>query len=81
MRKGRGIDHHWQIRKYRGDLALYAHCKCGFDYPCSLNKRNSDGTFSFEQEITKLYSYCPNCGAHKKWYNNTPVKINKYSWE
>ena len=81
MRKRRGKDHHWEIRKYCGDLALYAHCKCGFDYACSSSKRNEDGSFSFEQEITNLYSYCPYCGAYKKWYNDVPVKINKYPWE
>lgn len=75
MRKGRGIDHHWEIRKYLGDIALYAHCKCGFEYACSSSKRKPDGSFSFEQEITKLYSYCPCCGARKKWYNPEPKKI------
>ena len=39
MRKERGIDHRWQIRKYCGNIALFAHCKCGFEYPCSSNKR------------------------------------------
>lgn len=66
MRKGRSIDHHWEIRKYNGDIALYAHCRCGFEYACSSNKRKLDGSFSFEQEIDSLYNYCPNCGAHKK---------------
>ena len=82
MRKGRSTDHNWEIRKYRGDIALYAHCKCGFYYACSSNKRNSDGSFSFEQEITKIYNYCPNCGARKKWYNNIPKKVEKeFPWE
>lgn len=76
-RKGRGIDHHWEIRKYLGDIALYAHCKCGFEYACSSSKRKPDGSFSFEQEITKLYLYCPYCGARKKWYNDIPRKINR----
>ena len=80
MRKGRGIDHHWEIRKYNFDLALYAHCRCGFQYACSHNKRVENG-FAFGQEIDFLYNYCPNCGAHKKWYNEVPVKINKYPWE
>ena len=81
MRKGRGIDHSWEIRRYHGDIALYAHCRCGFNYACSSNKRNEDGTWSLEQEVTKLYHYCPNCGAHKKWYNQTPIKIDKMIWE
>ena len=44
MKKGRRIDHAWNIRKYKGDLALYAHCSCGFQYACSSNKRNEDGS-------------------------------------
>ena len=32
MRRGRQVDKLWKVRKYKGDLALYAHCKCGFDY-------------------------------------------------
>ena len=82
MRKGRGIDHNWDIRKYKGDLALYAHCSCGFQYACSSSKRNEDGLWSFQQEITQLYHYCPNCGAHKKWYNENPKKMNViFPWE
>lgn len=81
MRKGRGIDHEWQICKYLGDIALYARCKCGFYYSCSSSARNPDGTWSFKQEITKLYHYCPNCGARKKYYNETPQQVNKYLWE
>lgn len=72
----RGTDHSWEIRKYFGDIALYARCKCGFEYACSSSKRNEeDGSWSFKQEITKLYYYCPNCGARKKWYNEVPRKI------
>lgn len=28
-RKGRGIDHIWQIISYKGDMGLYARCRCG----------------------------------------------------
>ena len=35
----RGTDHNWEIRRYRGDIALYAHCKCGFFYSCSTHKK------------------------------------------
>ena len=75
MRKGRGIDHHWETRKYKGDGAIYAHCRCGFEYNCSSSKMNEDGSWSLRQVITKLYPYCPNCGAHKKWYNPEPKKM------
>ncbi len=74
MKMKRGTDHSWDIRKYEGDIAWYAHCKCGFGYACSSSKRDKDGSWNFEQEITKLYYYCPNCGACKKWYNEVPRK-------
>ena len=57
----RRIDPFWEIRKYDGDIGLYAHCKCGFEYCCS--QKESD---SFKQKITNIYRYCPNCGARKK---------------
>ena len=58
----------WKIIKYKSDLALYAQClNCGFEYACSSNKRNTDGSWSFEQEITKKYNYCPYCGDKKEW--------------
>ena len=77
MRVKRGTDHNWEIRKYRGDIAFYARCKCGFYYCCSSNVRNGDGSFSLKQYISKLYPYCPVCGARKKWYNKEPVKMKQ----
>ena len=73
----RGTDHSWQVRKYYGNAAFYAHCKCGYEYCCSSSKRNEDGTLSFKQIITKIYLYCPYCGARKKWYNEEPIKIRR----
>lgn len=81
MKKGRKKDHVWQIVRYKGDIGLYARCKCGYCYHCSQFKIKEDGSPSFEQEITKLYNYCPNCGARKKWYNDNIIKINKYTFE
>ena len=83
MRKGRQIDRKWDIRKYKGDGALYAHCKCGFEYCCSSSRRNEDGSWTLKQYINpnKIYRYCPNCGARKKWYNTTERKIDKFPWE
>ena len=75
MKMKRGTDHSWEVRKYLGDIALYAYCNCGFQYCCSSNERNEDGTWSFQQTITKLWYYCPNCGARKKWYNEVPRKM------
>lgn len=78
-RQKRGIDNHWQVRKYYGDAALYAHCKCGFQYCCSSSTRNEDGSWSLKQQVSFLYRYCPRCGARKKWYNEEPVKMDRYS--
>lgn len=80
-RQKRNINNYWQIRKYFGDGALYAHCKCGFQYNCSSSRREEDGTWSLKQYISTIYHYCPWCGARKKWYNEEPIKIRKYSWE
>ena len=80
MKMKRGTDHYWEVRRYKDDIALYAHCKCGFEYSCSSSARNEDGTWSFKQVITKIWQYCPNCGARKKWYNDIPKKCSwRYS--
>lgn len=57
----RGTDHTWEIRRYSGDIALYVHCKCGFEYGCS------EWEESGKVVVKYLYSYCPCCGARKKW--------------
>lgn len=80
----RGTDHNWQIVKYKGDIAIYAKCKCGFHYNCGGSKRGQDGVWSLTQEVKseKIYPYCPFCGARKKYYNDNCIfKIDKYSWE
>ena len=76
----RGTDHNWQVVRYIGDIALYARCKCGYQYCCSSSTKNKDGTWSVKQIISKIYSYCPNCGARKKWYNEEPIKLKEPSW-
>ena len=81
MKMKRGTDHNWEIRRYKGDIAWYAHCRCGYEYHCSKDKRNEDGTWSFKQEIRWLYSYCPYCGARKKRYNEEPIKMEKTRYE
>ena len=72
MKMKRGTDHWWEVRKYWGDSALYAHCKCGYQYVCSSLKKNEEGYW--KEIITKLFLYCPKCGARKKWYNEEPKK-------
>lgn len=77
MRVKRGKDSWWRTVKYKGDLAIYAKCKCGFRYNCSTVQ----SVKPFKVEIDCLYHYCPNCGAHKKWYEDEPIKINKFTYE
>ena len=77
----RGTNHSWEIRKYNGDIAWYAHCKCGYQYACSKNSQDENGTWLLKQQLNWLAFYCPNCGARKKWYNEEPIKINKFIWE
>ena len=62
----RGTDHGWQIVRYKGNMAYYARCKCQYQYACGQQWPNN--------EISKFYRYCPNCGARKKWYS-TDVKL------
>jgi len=76
----RGTDHEWQIVQYKGDIALYARCKCGYRYACSQSKRAPDGTWTFEQEVRWLHNYCPQCGARKLRYNENVVKLDEYPW-
>ena len=71
----RETDHSWKIRKYPNDIALYAHCDCGFEYLCSHTTYDKEK--GFITKIAHIYHYCPNCGALKKWYNVIPIKINK----
>ena len=68
MKMKRGTDHCWTIRRYIGDIAWYAGCKCGYEFVCSTNERNEDGSWSAKQKISHLFRYCPICGARKKQY-------------
>ena len=72
-RKGRGIDHVWELIRYKHDAAIYARCKCGFRYHVS------DGVGIFKPE--RLYSYCPNCGARKKRYIDEIKKLDFDWWD
>ena len=77
----RGTDHTWRVIKYKGDMAIYARCKCGFEYNCGTREHLDDGTLGFSQVPTFFYRYCPNCGAKKKWRTEYIKKIGKYRWE
>lgn len=77
----RGTDHLWTLVRYRGDIAIYATCNCGYSYLCSGNKRNEDGSWSFEQEVKWLSNYCPNCGARKKRVTENVECNSRYRFE
>lgn len=77
----RGRDHIWRIVKFKGDVTLYAKCKCGYYYPCSKSKRLEDGSWSAQQEIVFIHNYCPECGAKKKWWDETILRLDRYRWE
>lgn len=47
----------WKIVKYKGDMAFYARCKCGYEYCCS-----TFNTSQMKSKISLLHNYCPNCG-------------------
>ena len=81
-RPKRGMDHTWQLIKYKGDAAIYAKCKCGHRYRCSTDGYDENGKRTpIIQVPTIFYPYCPICGARKKWYTNEIQKIDKYRFE
>ena len=73
MKHKRGTDHEWNVRRYQGDVAYYAFCKCGWYYTCgdALHKDNP----------WAMYRYCPSCGARKKTYNSVVHQMNKTIWD
>lgn len=84
--KSRGKDHIWELVKYKGDLMIYAKCSCGYTYVCcnemAETVKNEDGSVvPKDPSKLKLYRYCPNCGAKKKWYKEEIRKIDKYAFE
>lgn len=78
MKKGRRKDHIWQFVKYKGDVAFYAKCRCGFRYPCYASTTTP---FRIKIAPDKLYPYCPLCGSRKTRYIDDVLKIDKYPWE
>ena len=76
----RGTDHEWLVVKYKGDGAVYARCKCGFEYDCGKSRCREDGTWTMAQYPTIIYPYCLYCGARKKRYNEEPEKLDEFRW-
>lgn len=76
----RGTDHEWLVVKYKGDGAVYARCKCGFEYDCGKSRCREDGTWTMAQYPTIIYPYCPYCGVRKKRYNEEPEKLDEFRW-
>ena len=71
----RGRDPVWELVKYKGDMQIYARCKCGFKHGCTFGKAVPT------VDDIKLFPYCPICGAKKKRVTDEPRRIDKYSWE
>ena len=80
MKKGRRKDHSWQFVKYKGDIAFYARCSCGFHYAC-YKEHSNEQRFPLEIAPEKLYNYCPFCGSRKTRYVEEVVAIDKFQWE
>ena len=76
----RGTDHKWEIIRYKGNMALYARCKCGFEYRCSRTEfiESVDGSKSSKEHIAIIYPYCHCCGAKKEFYNAEPEKLDGF---
>lgn len=79
MKKGRRKDHNWVFVRYKGDLAIYAKCSCGFHYSCCHNKREMGLLMVPAPDL--LYPYCPICGSRKTTYDDEVRKIDHYVWE
>ena len=75
----RGTDHNWEMRRYRGDSAIYAHCKCGYEYQCSKSIIES-GRFEIIINKHNIFWYCPRCGARKKTFNEVITKVDRERW-
>ena len=80
MKKGRRKDHVWQFVKYKGDIAIYAKCNCGFRYGCYKNNSITQ-PFPIVPNIDGLYRYCPGCGSKKTRQIDKIKKIDKFPWE
>lgn len=78
MTKGRKKDHVWKLVKFRGDIAIYALCSCGFCYACSNLKKGEMIQVEIKEE--SFYRYCPNCGARKTLRTDDIKKIDKSIW-
>lgn len=72
---GRGFrlkNNTWYIRRYKGDGALYALCRCGYKTTCYyLNEH-------FGVEFKYPPPYCPMCGERKRFFYMHNSLYNKY---
>ena len=77
----RGRDHIWHLVKYKADIAIYAKCKCGWHFPCKVQKPIAKVLYGVDDDVENYYSYCPACGARKLWKSNDIKQIDKFAWE
>lgn len=69
----------WSVFKFRGNVAWYAVCPtCGYNYYCSTFKQDKDENGVGENEVTKLYRFCPDCGQRfnlKEYVDYTDINL------
>ena len=68
----RGRDKNWKLVRYKGNGAVYAQCKCGWEFACG----HIIPSEKFSPD--RMYKYCPACGAKKKYMSD--VKDSDKEW-
>lgn len=81
MNKGRGKDHVWRFVRFRGDIGIYAKCRCGYFYHCSKIEHPDGIGIRSIIDVDKIFPYCPNCGARKTRYETEVREIDRYMFE
>ena len=68
----------WNKIKFKGDVAIYAQCKCGYHYACSRLVKKDE---SWVNDEYKFYPYCPMCGVKKRFIATEVTKIDEFEWD
>ena len=69
----------WKFVKYKGDIAIYAKCKCGFHYSCYID--DATNPFKVTPDPNQLYPFCPMCGSKKEIYIEGVESLPYYRFE